>query len=401
MSLYLSAQRGDIDRLRDALHSDRAAIRQRASELLGEHADPTDPATVEGLLGTAMDDEDETVRESAIAALDALGPEALDRLVVEHAFDGVHADRDLTVKACGRVLHSDRAELRLAAIHGLERLEDRSGTRFVVSGLNDDDRRVRRRAAGACGSLGDERCVGSLIKRLDDVEPVQRAAIIALGQIGTKQACEALTPLLSADVATVRRDAARALGIARYTPAITALLATVDDEDGRVSGAAFQATMEVLPDLPAEKLETAREQLLDRLRSNRATGATELLSTLAREGRRSGLRRQAIWLLGRLSEPDDESVIEAMITALDGDNRSVRREAREQLAAMAPTRVRYHLDDLLGRNPSTEARAAVAWIYGHIGDERSTEQLERLADDDEPDVRKQAHDALERLGGNA
>lgn len=398
MSLYISAHEGDFERLRAALHSDRPAIRQRASELLGEHADPTETATVENLLDRAMNDDDGGVREAAVAALDSLGPEALDRLVLKHAFGGSGKDRDLSVKACGRVLQSDRAELRLAAIHALERLGNKDGTRFVVYALDDPDARVRRRAAGACGSLGDQRCVGALIERLDDRDPIRRAAMIALGQIGTDDACTAIVPLLSADSPHVRRDAARALGIARYTDGIGALLGRVDDDDTRVSGAAFRASMEVLADLPEQPREVARKELLQRLGANRAAGAKDLLLTLTREGRRDGLRSQAIWLLGHMSDPNDTEVIGAMITALDGEDGSVRAEAREQLARMDGTHVQYQLKRSLEQNISADARAAIAWILGQCGDTESRELLEKLAEDDDPNVRKQAHAALERQG---
>lgn len=399
MSLYLSAHRGDTDRLREALHSDRPAIRERASELLGEHADPSEAPTVEALLDRAMNDEDGSVREAAVAALDALGPEALDRLVAKHAFPRGGDERELTVKACGRVLQSDRAELRLAAIHALERLGERSGARFVVEALTDEDQRVRRRAATACGALGEKRCVNHLVGRIDDVPPVRRASIIALGQIGTEAACKALVPLLSADEVSVRRDAARSLGIARYTPALNALLDQVDDDDPTVRGAAFRATMEVLPDLPEDAIRQARTDLRNRLEARPGDAAIDLLVTLTREGRRRELRRQAIWLLGELSEPTDERAIEAMITALSAEEPTVREEARNQLATMGATRVRYRLGRALDRSLSPETRGAIAWILGRIGGEDAIEWLHSLSDDEEPEVRKQAHAALERLGG--
>ena len=401
MSLYLSAHRGETDRLRDALHSDRAAIRRRASELLGEHGDPSEPATVEALLDRALNDEDKTVREAAVAALDALGPAALDRLVKEHAFENAAGERDLSVNACGRVLQSNRAELRLAAIHALERLEDRSGTKFVVTALTDSDPRVRRRAATACGAIGDERCVEPLIERTTDVTTVRRAAITALGQIGTEAACEALIPLLTADETTVRRDAARALGIARHTPAIQRLLVRVDDDDPAVRGAAFRAAMELIPDLPEDAMKEARSTLATRLGAHRPDGARDLLLTLTRDGRRRGLRCQAIWLLAEVSDPGDEQVIEALITALSSDDSAIRRQAREGLIAMKPGQVRYQLGRELKRNLSTETRASIAWILGRIGGDEAIEWLHTLADDEGPDVRKQAYRSLERLGGVA
>lgn len=400
MSLYIAAQEGNVARLRDALASEKIAIRQRATELLGEHADPEDTATVDALLQQAMNDEDGNVREAGVAALDALGPEALDRLVAEHAFDRDPGDRELSVKACARVLKSERAELRLAAVHALERLGDSSGVPLVVRALGDDDARVRRRACSAAGALESEQLVQPLTERLEDGRGVRRAAIIALGRIGTKPACQQLVSLLSADDPIVRRDVTRALGIARYTPAINGLLSRVDDPNSEVSGAAFRAVMEVLPDLPSDTVEDIRKELLNRLEQQPSRAANDLLLTLTREGRRSGIRVQAIWLLGNLSTRDDNVIIEAMIGALETGEDVVKDAARQQLVEMSPTRVRYQLFDLLQRNPPGRTRAAIAWILGHHGGDGVHDRLEQLSDDEDPDVRKQAHTALERLGGD-
>ncbi|MFC6771643.1 HEAT repeat domain-containing protein, partial [Halorubrum pallidum] len=53
MSLYQHARDGNVERLRDAIGSDSAAVRRRAAEFLGEVGDANEQATVDALLRTA------------------------------------------------------------------------------------------------------------------------------------------------------------------------------------------------------------------------------------------------------------------------------------------------------------------------------------------------------------
>ena len=212
MSLYQHARDGNVERLRDAMGSDSAAVRRRAAEFLGEVGDGTEQATVDVLLRAATDDEDGEVRGAAVDALDALGDGALEQLLSELTGTTGSEAEWVTARKFARALRADRPELRMAAANALGRLDDASGLSHLVDALDDDDPRVRLRAAQACGTFADPRAVPGLTARLDDEPRVRRAAANALGSIGTDQALAALLDLLDEPDESLRRIAAGALG---------------------------------------------------------------------------------------------------------------------------------------------------------------------------------------------
>lgn len=396
MSLYLFARRGDIDRLRDALLSDVPAVRRRASELLGETADPAEVSAIDDLLHHALEDEDPHVREAAVTSLDAIGPEALDRLVGQRAMEFGVGNGELTTESCARVLEADRPELRLAALHGLERLGSSDGVPVILKALDDPDERVRRRACRACGTIADPHCTPGLVEKLSDTTPVRRAATIALGQIGSDRACRALLSLLDAKDPAIRRDAARALGIARYEDARWEVLALVGDPDATVAEAAFWAVMEILPTIEEDR-ESLRAELIDTLRERELESVRRQLFRMAETGRRPDLRREAAVIIGSIADPDESQAIDTLIAALESDRQDVRKAARESLIDLGSNRVRRRIRDQLIRHTSAHARAEIAQIIGQLGGDRLREELTSLTEDEDPAVRKHAYAAIEQL----
>lgn len=374
-------------------------MRQRASELLGDTAVENDDGVIDALVERALSDSNRRVREAAVSALDALGPEALDRLISRGAGNR-RTDGSLSRDDCRALLTSDRPELRLAALHGLQRLGDRKATPLVVAALEDEDQRVRWRACHVCGSIGDPRAVGSLIDRLTDDSVVQQAAILALGQLGTERATAALVPYLEANDPDVRRHSARALGIARASDAIEPLIARIDDEHDPVRAVAFRAVMEVLPAVSRERRHSLREEIIERIGDDEPPGAREHLQRLASEGRRPTLQREAITVLGEITTDTDRESIDALAAALAGDDVDARTRAQSQLSRIGGHYVRRELLDQLDRNPDIEERAAIAAILGRLGDPRVTERLERLTGDEAPEVRAAAYEALEQLAAD-
>ncbi len=111
------------------------ALRQAAAELLGQ-----------------MVDRSTTV---LISALPDAGPEA--RQAIVNILDTTEALRVLTAQ-----LDDRHVDTRLGALEGLSVLQSRQAVGGVVSCLDDPDSRVRRRAAGLLGELGDPRAAQRL-----------------------------------------------------------------------------------------------------------------------------------------------------------------------------------------------------------------------------------------------
>jgi HEAT repeat protein len=83
---------------------------------------------------------------------------------------------------------------------------------LLTKELGSDEAELRYEGAVACGSLGDEGTVESLVPLiLDEDDEVRDAAMTALGEIGGAKAREALTLMLDSESSATREAAAAAL----------------------------------------------------------------------------------------------------------------------------------------------------------------------------------------------
>lgn len=402
MSLYQLEKDGDVDALLDHVKlSDSARIRARAAEILGDTVDD-EPQAVDALVRVAQDDDDEAVRGAAIDALDAIGGEAIERLVAEMA--GVDADGADWVRAEAFVetLSADRPELRMAAANALRRLGDSGALPALVGTLDDPNPRVRARAARACGAIGDERAADALGARLDDpVSQVRREAADALATIGTGRA---LSPLLDAvDDANdeVRYAAVMALGGYQGAAAIDPLIGALDDDSDVVRRAAVFSIVELLAAAPTKQSHRIRETVVDRLGSADRSVVDPLVELLE-ESTQPRERRNVAWLLGRVAgDEGNTDAIEALVDALDADDSTTGQFAATSLVELGGETVEDELLDLLEDAERSEtAQSKAVFVLGKVGGERARERLEALLDHaSDETVRKQAFAALSKLGG--
>jgi len=402
MSLYQLEKEEDVDALLDHLKlSDTASIRKRAAEILGDVVDD-EPQAVDALVRTAQEDDDEAVRGAAIDALDAIGSEAIERLVEELAgVDSEGADW-VRAEAFVETLSAGRPELRMAAANALGRLGDSGALPALIATLDDSDPRVRARAARACGAIGDERAADALGERLDDpTGRVRREAADALTAIGTERA---LTPLLDAvddESEAVRYAAVTALGGYRGAAAIDPLIEALDDRSDVVRRAAVFSTVELLAAAPREGSHQIRETVVDRLGAADRSVVDPLVELLS-ESNQPRERRNVAWLLGRVADEDGyEDAVEALTDALDADDGTTAQFAATSLVELGGDTVEERLLDLLEDPKCTEAaRSKAVFVLGKVGGERARNHLEELLDRaDDEEVRKQAFSALSKLGG--
>ena len=402
MSLYQLEKDGDTDSLLDHLKlSDNPSIRQRAAEILGDVVDD-EPQAVDALVRTAKEDDEEAVRGAAIDAVDAIGGEAIERLVAEMA--GVEADGADWVRAEAFVetLSADRPELRMAAANALRRLGDSGALPALIGTLDDPNPRVRARVARACGAIGDERAADALGARLDDsVGQVRREAADALAAIGTDRALSPLLDAVDDENDEVRYAAVMALGSYQGAAAIDPLIGALDDDSDVVRRAAVFSIVELLAAAPTKQSHRIRETVVDRLESADRSVVDPLVELLE-ESNQPRERRNVAWLLGRVAgDAGYADAVAALVEALDADDGTTAQFAATSLVELGGETVEDELLDLLEDPERSEtSQSKAVFVLGKVGGERARERLETLLDHaSDEEVRKQAFAALSKLGG--
>ncbi|WP_251330216.1 HEAT repeat domain-containing protein [Haloplanus pelagicus] len=403
MSLYQLEKDGDVDSLLDHLKlSDSPTIRTRAAEILGDVVDD-EPQAVDALVTAARTDDDEAVRGAAIDALDAIGADAIERLIGEMAGADTDDGADwVRAEAFVETLSADRPELRMAAANALRRLADPGTLPALIDALDDPNLRVRARAARACGAVGDERAADALAARLDDpTSRVRRDAADALAAIGTDRALKPLLDAVTDQNDDVRYAAVMALGGYQGPEAIDPLIAALDDESDVVRRAAVFSIIELLAAAPTEQSHRIRETVVDRLESADRSVVDPLVELL-RESDQPRERRNAAWLLGRVTGDNGrKDAIDALVDCLGVDDGTTAQFAATSLVELGGAAVEDALLDLLEDHERTDAaRSKAVFVLGKVGGDRARDELEALLDrTDEAEVRKQAFSALSKLGG--
>ncbi len=397
MSLYQHARNGNVERLRDALGSDNAAIRKRAVELLGELAEPDDQATIDGLLRAAANDDDPQVRGAAVDALNAIGQEALEQLLAELTGGGGSEAEWVTARKFARALEADRPELRIAAANALERLNEPSTVPSVVDALSDPDPRVRLRACQACGTFADPRTIPALIERLEDEPRVKRAAANALGNVGTDRALEPLLDLLDDADESIRRIAASALGKANNPKPVEPLARALGDESAIVRNAAVYSVIELLSNVPTEQSHAVRDQVVSELKAADDETVVEPLVEILTRGQQRRQRRNAAWILGRVADPDSAPAVEALADALADDDPQTAQFAATSLKSLGGPVVEDKLLDRIGTEHPESVRAKAVFVLGSVGGQETLNRLEALTDDESAAVRKRVFSAVSSL----
>ncbi|TKX80583.1 HEAT repeat domain-containing protein [Halorubrum sp. SD626R] len=398
MSLYQHARDENVERLRDALSSDSAAVRRRAAEFLGEVGDVDDQATVDGLLHAATSDDDAEVRGAAVDALDELGQAALEQLLKELTGTSGSEAEWVTARKFARALRADRPELRMAAANALGGLDDATGLQHLVEALDDEDSRVRLRAAQACGTFADQRSVPALTERLDDDDPrVRRAAANALGNVGTDQALSPLLDLLDDGDESLRRIAAGALGKANNPEPVEPLARALGDESAVVRNAAVYSVIELLSNVPTEQSHAVRDRVVSELKSADDATVVEPLVEILTDGQQSRQRRNAAWILGRVAEPESTIAVEALADALADEDAQTAQFAATSLKSLGGPIVEDRLLDRIGTEHPEDARAKAVFVLGQIGGQETLNRLEGLTDDESSAVRQRVFSAVSKL----
>jgi len=409
MSLFEYERDGNAQAIIGALRrSDSADVRKRSAEILGRMGDHDDRGEIiNALVRTAQEDDSDTVVAAAIDALDELGQDALERLIVSMADLDLQEDAAdwMKAKAFSRALAADIPELRMAAANALGELGVPDTIARLVKRFEDRDPRVRARAARACRDIGDARAAEALTGLLTDPKPeVRREAAEALGRIGNRQALQALLQLYDDDSERVRRIAVRGFGQFRNDRPVAYLVEALADDSPSVRRTAVFSMIELLSNVPTEQSHQIRESVVEQLSATEDDSVIDPLVEILEAGTKAAQQRNTAWLLGRvLDDEDNRRAIDALAETLSDGGTMSRQFAATSLAEVGGTYTEKRLLEL-ARNEKhdSDARAQAVFALGKIGDEDTAEDIERLLDTTEDEqVRKRAFSALSKLGGRA
>lgn len=399
MSIYTLEQDGDtVELLRLLDESGSPAVRRRASEALGEVA-LEDDAALDALIRVAADDGDPDVRAAAVDAVDDIGARAIRRLLAAMATRELGPGSAIPSDVLADTMDAEMPEVRMAAASAIGHDEATEAVPALLAGLGDPDARVRVRAVRATGRVGDERAVEPLSKLARKAPPGAREDIAtALGEIGGEDALAALDPLMEDDSADVRRAAIRALGQFEECRPVGRVVDRLTDEDDELRRAAARAIVDLLSNAPTNDSHELRTAVVEALSTSHEGAVLEALVELFEESSDAVRRRNAAWLLGRVSD-GGAAAIETLAAGLDDDDETVRRFAATSLVEMGSPAVEEALLDALG-STFGDGRTMLIYVLGKVGTERARERLLELLDEVENSaVQERTIAALSRLGG--
>ncbi|QLH84276.1 HEAT repeat domain-containing protein [Halosimplex pelagicum] len=406
MSLYQLERDGDVQELIGVMRrSDKAELRARAAELLGnfeEHDDRAD--VVNALVSVASDDDSAAVTAAAVDSLDQLGGDAIEQLIAEMAGVDMGDGADwMKAQAFAKALDAAVPELRMAAANGLGAVEEADAVPKLAERFDDPDPRVRARAARACGQIADSRATDGLEGLLsDDSATVRREAAEALGSIGNRQALSALLPLYQDGDERVRRVAVGAFGNFPNAQPVEYLVASLTDDSPAVRRTAVYSLVELLANVPTGQSHEIRETVVEQLSETDDRNVVVPLVEILEESRQAAQQRNTAWLLGRVTELEErDRVVDALVSALSADDQMTGQFAATSLAELGGDAVEDRLLDLVDDTGAPdEARAQAVFTLGKVGGERARQRIDRLLDETESEeIRKRAFSAISKLGG--
>jgi HEAT repeat protein len=141
-----------------------------------------------------------------------------------------------------------------------------------------------------------------------------------------------------------------------------------------------------------------RSDVVDALSTTHGEVVTAALADLFEESTEAHQRRNAAWLLGRVTDSSGLA-IDTLVEALDDDDEMVRQFAATSLAEIGTPTVEEALLEALDTTFG-EGRSMILFTLGKVGSERARQRLVRLLDEvDSLETQEQTLSALSRLGG--
>ncbi|WP_318248648.1 HEAT repeat domain-containing protein [Geomonas subterranea] len=378
-----------------AMGDDSWRVRKEAVGVVLQ-AQPLQAAELEALIALLRSADNAGLRNSAVESLERIGAPAVERLCA-HLKDPDHDLRKFIIDILGNI--------RCATCLPL-----------LVEALGDEDMNVRVAAAENLGKIGDGRALPHLLKVLDGGEVWLKFTVLdALASIGAPVPLAKLEPLLQEGL--LRRATYDCLGVLGDLKSFPLLLEGLHDKAKNAREAAAIALMrlrgrlsppeqEQLVDLPLRELAgtATAKKLIDSLHGEEPVMISALAQLcgimgderaalpLVRVARAERLRAVCLEALLRIGEPVMPVVLEHFPFAIATE--------RAIIVHLIAETGRPGSDDLLFaalEDDGPEVRRCAAIALGRLAPEGAAEQVARLLDDEEAQVREGAVDGLQRL----
>jgi len=373
--------------------SDQSWLDYAAAEALGEIGD----ARALGPLMAALDRS--SLREPVLESLGKIGNASTLPPLISGLADPLRIVREVSVVALAAVYRKSASADRERIVAAV-----RSGIQDRVLPLLDElidtsGGELQKAAAAVLGWAGRPSAVPKLLSllRSEDMEEPVAQALRSAGTVAVPQ----LIDRLRDDNVLVRRTAAMVLGELGRREAEDALIAMLDDENGHVRGAAadslgrFASRKAAAPllRLLEDEYENVQESAI---RALGAIGDESVLDGLLQDftARDAGMRRNIVRLLGRFGT---ERASDALAFALKDEEPDVRKAVVVALDSVRDGRaLRPLLLAITDDDP--EVRMLAAEALGTAGAAEAADALIPLLDDEDLWVRAAAARSLGKLG---
>jgi HEAT repeat protein len=363
----------------------------------------------------ALRSSDETIRASAVAALQGMGKEAVEYLI-EALNDPHHTVRIAAAEALGEIRDPDavdpliglsrdaREDVRIAVAGALGRIGDRRSIQPLVTLFGDGYHGVRVAAADAVTVFGRD-ALGALEEALDSPIPVVRVtAAKAIGLIGATESIPILIEHLGDTAPEVRWSVARAL--ADFGPlAVEPLFLVLRKGKKSMRLAAIDALWEMPGERAGEALRYALEDEDEEVRTKAAAALRKrqvidvwrraLGNQVQNEERVGKKKRSTRQEDTRAFEQSGRQEIDTLIAALKDREWNSQLGAATRLIMMGRPAVDGLIRALRDENP--EIQTAAASLLGEMR-ETAVEPLMGALTDTDQFVRLVAARNLGKIG---
>lgn len=366
---------------------DDPQVRARAAELLGDFSDVQrqfdEEEVLRELINVVLDEDNDEVRARAIDSLYRHGQEPLERLISYLSdFDAKETPDWVTAQKLVEWLDHEYPEFRMVAATALGEIGDEHAVSHLLDGFDDLDPRVRVRAVRACGVIGDERAVEPVAQMLEDSNArVRRAAANALASIGTEDALKRLIPVARADDPQLRQIAVAELDRLGSIEPMVVLVRALEDRSELVQRAAILSLIELMHTL-ADEDDDIRQIIAKQFRQADSDELIPLLLDVLAESPRMAVQQNAVWLLGRVIDPDDEAaprVHDALIDVLDSDG--LADLAQDSLIRLESDELEKTLQIFIqSEGASSDAIERAEAVLDEIGTEQVSEVVRNSVD---------------------
>ncbi|MGO9133379.1 MAG: HEAT repeat domain-containing protein [Methylovirgula sp.] len=315
-------------------------------------------------------------------------------------------DEDPHLRAIAERLRSPDAGVRRVAVMDLVDCEDPGAAELLVAALKDSDPAVRREAAKILDEFDADGIAGALVEALTaEDEQVRNAAARALADLKDPGAVPALLAALSGDDPFVLTGILRALKSFRVAeaeePALRYLnhpTSTVRREAVGVLG--YLKHRNALPALMASARKDADPEVRRAGVGSLLYGEAELVAPCLIEALHDPhwqVRAEAALSLGKLH---CASGVEPLVSATADSLWQVQEKAVEALGKIGATSAIPAIGKCASHEVSNLRKAAIGAL-GEIGHADALPFIDAAYQDPDPDVRKLARWARDRLERNA